>query len=171
MRRRNKGRPIKAAMQAAGLDIPHLVEATRQADPDGQGLSRAYIGFLVSTGKSGRDECSDRAAGLLAEALSAPMEDLFDTGAPLSVAAESTSTPRMQIMTSDSSPLPTQLMTSKQLVGFLQKSLSWLEKELRDPDFPVHYAGRSRRFNPHEVLEHQAEKRRAVRAARLAQAG
>jgi hypothetical protein len=149
-------------MAEAGLDIPHLVEATRRVDADGVGISRAYIGFLVGTGKSAREECSDRAAELLALALDKPVDRLFAIGTPLSVVAESTSTPRVQIMTSDSPPaLPPQLMTSKQLCAFLQKSASWLEKELKDCNFPVHWAGRSRRFIPTEVLAYQADKRKA----------
>jgi|GEM_PF-2867556 len=166
MRRLDKGKPIRAAIAAAGLDIPRLADATREVDPEGKGLSRSLIGFLVSTGRSAREECSDRAAGLLAEALDAPLERLFAIEAPLSVAAESTSTPRVQIMTSDSPPLPPQLMTSQQLAGFLQKSLSWLDKQVKsDPDFPVHYVGRSRRFDPREVLAYQARKHHARQAA------
>lgn len=164
MRRLNKGAPLRQAMAEAGLDIPRLVEATQRVDPEGNGLSRSLIGFIVGSGKSARDECSERAAELLALALGRPQGDLFDIETPFSVVAESTSTPRVQIMTSDSPQLPSQLMTSKQLAAFLQKSLSWLEKELKDPAFPVHWAGRSRRFNPAEVLDYQAKKR----AARLA---
>lgn len=168
MRRLNKGANLRAAMHDAGLDIPRLVEATQRVDPDGAGLSRSLIGFIVGGGKSAREECSDRAAEILAAALGTPMEDLFVVDAASSVAHESTSTPRAQTMTSDSLPLPPQLMTSSQLCFFLQKSLSWLEKELRDPDFPVHWAGRSRRFIPAEVLDYQAKKRAARRLAQTA---
>jgi hypothetical protein len=57
-------------------------------------------------------------------------------------------------------------MTSKQLAKWLQKSLSWLEKEVKDPDFPVHYVGRSRRYDPREVLDYQAQKRRRTQLAK-----
>lgn len=167
MRRLNKGAALRQAMADAGLDIPRLVEATQQVDPQGNGLSRAMIGFIVGRGKSAREECSDRAADLLARALHTPLEDLFAVEASSSVAHESTSTPRVQIMTSDSPSLPPQLLTSKQLAAFLQKSLSWLEKEVKTPGFPVHYVGRSRRYDPNEVLDFQRHRR----AQRLAATG
>lgn len=165
MRRLNKGAPIRTAMSEAGLDIPRLVEATRKVDPTGAGLSRAYIGFITGAGASAREECSDRAGELLSQALDKPVEDLFATEPPCSAVVESTSTPRVQIMTSDPTAPPAPLLTSKELCAWLRKSPSWLEREIKtDPTFPVHYAGRSRRFVHTEVLDHQAKKR----AARLA---
>ena len=167
MRRLNKGAGLRSAMSAAGLDIPHLVEATRAVDPAGKGVSRAAIGFLVSQGKSARESCSDRSAELLATALGAPLEDLFvvEESTPSAV-GESTSTPGEQNPMSDAPPLPAPLLTSAQLRDFLQKSASWLEKEIAtDPEFPVHYVGRSRRFDHAEVLDHLAAKRRAHLAA------
>jgi hypothetical protein len=66
----------------------------------------------------------------------------------------------------DAPPLPDPLLTSAQLRTFLQKSASWLEKELAtDPEFPVHYVGRSRRFDHAEVLAHMARRRREHLAA------
>jgi hypothetical protein len=171
MRRLNKGAELRRAMADAGLDIAHLAEATQQVDPTGVGLSRSLIGFIVGRGKSARDECSDRAAELLALALGRPQEDLFDTESPSSVVGESTSTPRVQILMSDSPPLPVQLMTSLQLSDFLQKSASWLEKQVQtDPEFPVKYVGRSRRFDPAEVLAYTHKRGEERRAARLAKA-
>lgn len=173
MRRLNKGAELRSAMTDAGLDIPRLVEATRRVDPEGNGLSRAAIGFLVSRGKSARETCSSHAADLLAEALGVPLGDLFVVEeSALSAVGESTSTPGVQnVMSEASPPLPARLLTSAQLCAFLQKSASWLEKEIAtDREFPVHYVGRSRRFDQAEVLTHQAEKRRA-RLAALAATG
>jgi hypothetical protein len=166
MQRLNKGAGLRSAMAAAGLDIPHLVEATRAVDPAGQGVSRAAIGFLVSRGKSARETTSDRAAALLAEALDVPLGDLFVIEeSALSAVGESTSTPGVQ-NPMDAPPLPDPLLTSAQLRTFLQKSASWLEKEIAtDPEFPVHWIGRSRRFDTAEVLAHMATRRRAHLAA------
>ena len=65
MRRLDKGAPLRAAMKAAGLDIPRLAAKTKDVDPTGEGLSRAMVGFIVGSGKTAREECSDRAAELL----------------------------------------------------------------------------------------------------------
>jgi hypothetical protein len=166
MQRLNKGEQLRSAMSAAGLDIPRLVEVTRAVDPTGRGVSRAAIGFLVSQGRSARETCSDRAAELLAQALGAPVEDLFVVEeSALSAVGESTSTPGVQ-NTMDAPPLPAPLLTTAQLRNFLQKSPSWLEKQIAtDPEFPVHYAGRSRRFDVTEVLAHLARRRREHLAA------
>ena len=52
------------------------------------------------------------------------------------------------------STLPDQLMTQAELCKWLQKSSSWIDKKIQDGELPVHYVGRSRRFDPAEVLRH-----------------
>lgn len=75
--RRDGGRPIRAAMDAAGLSGPDLAQATRTVDPAGKGVSPALIGFLTSTGRSARDRCRIWSGWLIAEALRKPVQDLF----------------------------------------------------------------------------------------------
>lgn len=160
MRRLDKGAPIRDAIRAAGLDIPRLAAKTQQIDPGGDGLSKAYIGFIVGRGKTARDECSDRAAELIAKALDVPLSLLFEAGP--SMPTESTSTPRSQTRGSRKS-LPVQLMNQRELADFLRKSMSWIDQQIKDhDDWPVHYAGRSRRFDPYEVLAYLGERRKAA---------
>lgn len=77
MHRLHDGQPIRNAMREAGLSIPKLAAKTREIDEEGKGLSPALIGFAVSTGSSAREEISDRAAQLMADALGTPVHDLF----------------------------------------------------------------------------------------------
>lgn len=156
MRRLDRGAPLRTAMRAAGLDIPRLAARTKEVDPEGKGLSVAYIGFLVGEGRSAREDCSDRAARLLSRAVDRPLDNLFDTGS--SMPEESTSTRVPQINRS----LPERLMDQPELARFLKKSRSWVDQQIQsDPDWPVHYAGRSRRFDPIEVLDYLDKKRAA----------
>ena len=158
MRRLDKGARLRAAMEAAELDIPRLAAKTKDADPEGKGLSRAAVGFIVGRGKSAREECSDRAAGLIAAALSKEVEDLFEN--PVVMLLESTSTRRSQTGLQRKKPeLPERLMDQAELSRFLRKSMSWIDKQIQDwarehdDDWPgLIYVGRSRRFDPHEVL-------------------
>lgn len=71
------GRPIRIAIQRAGLSIPKLAERTKEIDPEGKGLSQALIGFYTSTGASGRETASDRTVTLMAAGLNSPTEELF----------------------------------------------------------------------------------------------
>ncbi len=146
MRRRNSGAPLRAAIQAAGLTIPRLAEATRKADPDGVGISRATVGFLVSTGKSAREECSDRSAELISSALNMPLTDLF--WGELSVVVDSIPRDEMQTTTPGLEPL----MTAKELLLYLRKSENWLDLEIRSGRIKPIYVGRSRRFDRSRVL-------------------
>ncbi|MFG2963530.1 hypothetical protein ACGFZS_09600 [Streptomyces sp. NPDC048288] len=156
MRRLEQGAPLRAAMKAAGLDIGRLAAKTKEADPDRTGLSRALVGFIVGTGKTAREDCSDHAAGLIAAALDKPVKDLFE-GQPLFFDEGSTSTRRSQIKPRRTA-LPEQLMDQRELARFLRKSPSWIDKQItaakeRDELWPgLIYVGHSRRFNPHEVL-------------------
>lgn len=77
MYRRDGGRPIRTAIQRAGLSIPKLAARTKEIDPEGKGISQALIGFAVSEGVSGREPVSDHAAHLMAAGLDAPLEELF----------------------------------------------------------------------------------------------
>lgn len=77
LHRRDHGRPIRDAMEAAGLSGPALAVATRQADPDGRGVSPAVIGFMTGRLRSARERFTIRTAWLVAVALDKPLQDLF----------------------------------------------------------------------------------------------
>ena len=78
MRRVDNGRPLREAMERAGLSIPQLAAITKEIDPDGRGVSQSLIGFYTSTGRSGREQASDRAAGLMVAALESAGVDVKD---------------------------------------------------------------------------------------------
>jgi hypothetical protein len=81
LHRKDDGKPLRAAMKAAGLSIPGLAKATREVDPDGKGVSAATVGRLVGQGKTARERCELDTAWFVAEALhketNAPLQDLF----------------------------------------------------------------------------------------------
>ena len=156
MRRRDNGTPIRTAMKHAGLDIKGLAAATRQVDPEGRGLAKSAIGYMVGTGKSARDEHSDRAALLVAEALAVPVSRLFHE--PVQpTATESTSSRRMQIEMTDPAPLEP-LVDVRGLNQVIGKSETWVWRQRRaypmthETPFPVHYVGRTPKYRPSEVL-------------------
>ena len=157
MRRLDKGAPLRAAMKAAELDIPRLAAKTKDVDPTGEGLSRAMVGFIVGSGKTAREECSDRAAELIATALDRELGTLF--ASTVFTLRESTSTRRSQTGERRKQELPEQLMDQKELARFLRKSLSWSDKQIQDAKergeiWPgLIYVGSSRRFDPHAVLD------------------
>lgn len=157
MRRLDKGAPLRAAMKAAELDIPRLAAKTKDVDPTGEGLSRAMVGFIVGSGKTAREECSDRAAELIATALDRELGTLF--ASTVFTLRESTSTRRSQTGERRKQELPEQLMDQKELARFLRKSLSWIDKQIQDAKergeiWPgLIYVGSSRRFDPHAVLD------------------
>ncbi|MEU3598814.1 hypothetical protein ABZ714_08800 [Streptomyces sp. NPDC006798] len=152
MRRLDSGAPIRAAMRDVGLTIPSLAARTAEIDPDG--LSAAYVGFIAGAGKTARDECSDRAARLIAAALDRPVLDLFEEPEP--IPKRSTSTRRSSIFRA-----PEHLMTQKELAKYLRKSTSWIDKQIQDAKdrgtiWPgLLYVGESRRFDPARVLAAQ----------------
>lgn len=82
MHRSDNGRPIRDAMNEAGLSIERLAEETKKADPAGYGIKPATIGHMVSTGTSGRERFEDRSCDLVARALGKPVAELFDTKTP-----------------------------------------------------------------------------------------
>ncbi|MEU0199177.1 MULTISPECIES: hypothetical protein [unclassified Streptomyces] len=156
MRRLDKGAPLRAAMKAAELDIPRLAAKTKDVDPIGKGLSAAYVGFIAGKGKTAREECSDRAARLIASALGREVADLFE--ASVFLTSESTSTRRSQIERRKPE-LPERLMDQAELSQFLRKSRSWIDKQIQEAKergeiWPgLIYVGSSRRFDPHAVLD------------------
>ncbi|WP_168087020.1 XRE family transcriptional regulator [Streptomyces bohaiensis] len=77
LHRLDHGRPLRRAMEAAGLTGPDLAKRTREVDPEGRGVSPAVVGFLTSTGRSGRDRCRIRTAWLIATGVNAPLQELF----------------------------------------------------------------------------------------------
>ena len=77
MHRLDNGQPIRDAIKQAGLSIERLAEKTKHVDPAGYGISQSAIGHMVSTGPSGRDSFSRRAADLVARALERPVQELF----------------------------------------------------------------------------------------------
>ncbi|MFJ2292154.1 hypothetical protein ACIOG7_10640 [Streptomyces sp. NPDC087894] len=171
MRRLDRGAPLRAAMKAAGLDIPHLAARTKELDPDGKGLSPAYVGFIVGSGKTAREETSERAAGLIAKALNQEVGDLFED--VVLTLVESTSTRRPKTAVSGKSgpaPLPEQLLDQRELSAFLRKSMSWIDGQIKDAKeagrtWPgLHYVGRSRRFDPLAVLAGMREQREQISA-------
>jgi len=167
MRRLEKGAPLRAAMEAAQLDLSRLAARTKDVDPTGEGLSRAYIGFIAGNGRTAREECSDRAAELIATALDKKVEELFVE--PVFTLTESTSTRRPKTGEQRKSELlPERLMDQRELAQFLRKSLSWIDKQVRDSKeqgeiWPgLIYVGSSRRFDPHAVLDAMRKQRTAA---------
>lgn len=81
LRRKDDGRPIRAAMERAGLSGPELAQATKEVDPTGKGVSPATVGRIAGQGKTARERCELETAWFVAEALhrrtNAPLQDLF----------------------------------------------------------------------------------------------
>lgn len=161
MRRRDHGTPIRTAMKHAGLDIKALAAKTAEVDPEGRGLAKSAIGYMVGTGQSAREKHSDRAAILVAEALAVPVDRLFIQDAP-SMASESASTSRLQIEMPSNAPLEP-LVDVKALNAVIGKSETWVWRQRRAypishaTPFPVHYVGRSPKYRVSEVLAWNAQ--------------
>jgi predicted DNA-binding transcriptional regulator AlpA len=157
-------------MSTAGLSIPRLAAETKRIDPEG-GLSPALVGFVVGSGISAREECSDRAAHLIAEALGAPVDSLFETDHVVT-ATESTSTERASVDMTRTATAPApieQMITVRELAQAIKKSRAWIYLQIRDRDtngFPVEYAGNAPRFVFSEVRAWMRAD--AIRAGRLA---
>jgi hypothetical protein len=135
-------------MSNAGLTITGLADATRAADPDGKGVSRAALGFLIAQGASAREQINDRAAQLVAAALRKPERALFDADT-LAMPQKSTSTRGSRHTMLIEPEAMVDLITLAQLI---KRSPSWIYQQIREypagsgRPFPVHYAGRSPRF-------------------------
>lgn len=167
MRRLDKGAPLRAAIRAAGLDIPHLAARTKELDPTGKGLSPAYVGFIVGSGKTAREETSDRAAGLIAQALDQEVDAFFETVFLTLNESTSTRVPRTEASRKSApSDLPERLLDQRELAGFLRKSMSWIDRQIKDdPHWPgLIYVGRSRRFDPRAVLAAMRQHREQIPA-------
>jgi hypothetical protein len=76
--RKHEGQPLRDAMRAAGMSGPKLAAATKTVDPTGRGISPAIVGRLTGQGKTAREKCRGRTAGLISAALLLPVEVLFD---------------------------------------------------------------------------------------------
>lgn len=166
MRRLDKGAPLRAAMKAAELDIPRLAAKTREIDPEGKGISKSLVGFIVGSGKkTAREDCSDRAAELISAVLGQEVTDFFEP--VVFTLGESTST-RKSWTGEARKPLPAQLMDQRELAKFLRKSPSWIDAQIADAKdrgelWPgLIYVGRSRRFDPHAVLDAMRKQRTAA---------
>lgn len=150
-RLKDDGRPLREAKKRAGLTIPQLAEATRAADPEGHGVSQAYIGFLLGKGKSARDHCGDWAAQLLATALSADVEELFIGDLPVTRMPTTTTTTVERSKDMESGPLLEPKLSQKQIQDWLGKSRWWVDQMIANHGMPVEYVRgtgrrRSRRF-------------------------
>ncbi|GGV69057.1 hypothetical protein GCM10010294_25450 [Streptomyces griseoloalbus] len=81
LHRKRDGKPLRDAMERAGLSGPELAEATKEVDPTGKGVSPATVGRITGQGETARDRCEWTTAWLVAEALhrrtNAPLQDLF----------------------------------------------------------------------------------------------
>lgn len=81
LERKAEGKPLRDAMEAAGLSGPELAEATKEVDPTGKGVSPATVGRLTGRGTTARNRCEWTTAWFVAEALhrrtNAPLQDLF----------------------------------------------------------------------------------------------
>lgn len=159
MIRRDNGRPIREAMDRAGIDIKGLAAMTRQYDPDGRGISKTLVGYAVATGKTGRDEFSPRASSLISDALNAPLEHFFEhdeaIGMPSEYASSSASGTELQML---SPPSVEPLLSNRELAVALKRSVSWIYRQLREyprthpHPFPYHPVGSGKRFRLSDVL-------------------
>jgi len=119
---------------------PQLAEATKAIDPDGIGVSPAYIGFLTGApGKrSTRETCGPATASLIARALDQDIQEFF-TGTPSSSSmpmATTTTAESSNAMETTTSP-PEPLMTQEELMTWLGVSPWWVNEMLAKHGLPV----------------------------------
>ncbi|HEX5567424.1 MAG TPA: XRE family transcriptional regulator [Streptomyces sp.] len=86
--RKDSGHPIRKAMKAARMSAPRVAEATRHVDPNGKGVSEVTVHQIAGSGETARDRCRLRTAWWIAEALDAPLQDLFSMTPPVTVTEE-----------------------------------------------------------------------------------
>lgn len=149
MKRRDGGKPLRSAMAEAGLSIPALARATVGVDPDDRGISQTSVGQMVSSGKSGREHFSHRAALLVSEALGRPLAELF--------AAEGSTSTRTTSSATVVVDMHEPMITRKRLADLLGKSPSWVDdmrRQYRDTEtpFPTEWVGGTPRFFYTKVL-------------------
>lgn len=82
--RRVSGAAIRDAMNRQDIGLKKLAALTREADPDGRGISWELISFLASDAWWGRDTTTLDTARLIATALGEPEESLFTREAVVS---------------------------------------------------------------------------------------
>ncbi len=158
MLRRDSGTPIRTAMNRAGLDIKALAAKTREVDPEGRGISKTLIGYALTSGKTAREEFSERASILISTALDEPLGRLFhleDSGTSSESASASPSRLRDEMT---SGPPLEPLLDTEGLAKALTKSPSWVYRQRREhprgsaKPFPFHMVGYSPRYRMSEVL-------------------
>jgi predicted DNA-binding transcriptional regulator AlpA len=158
MLRRDSGAPIRTAMNRAGLDIKALAARTREVDPEGRGISKSLVGYAVSSGRTAREEFSERASVLISTALDEPLGQLFhaeDSSTSSESASASTSRLREEMT---SGPPIEPLLDTKGLAKAIKKSPTWIYHRRREHPrgaenpFPLHMIGHSPRFRLSEVL-------------------
>lgn len=76
--RKDHGTPIRTAMERRGLTGAKLAKATKKADATGRGISLATVSKVTGRGETAVEHCRLRTAWLIATALNAPLQDLFD---------------------------------------------------------------------------------------------
>lgn len=76
--RKDHGTPIRTAMERRGLTGEKLAKATKKVDVKGRGISLATVSKITGRGGTSVDTCRLRTAWLIATALRAPLQDLFD---------------------------------------------------------------------------------------------
>lgn len=176
MDRLSDGEPLRRVMRAQGINIPRLVDLTRDIDPDERGVSLAVIGALTSNGPSARAGCHPRTAYLISKALRQPIERLFEIP-DIEVFGMPSRTTKGAVHSAVSSTRPTitEIVEKRPWVdvheiaenhGFdVQTIYQWVKT---DPDFPYLRIGRGKRkilrFDPAAVdayLRTQAERNAA----------
>ncbi|MEW2636552.1 XRE family transcriptional regulator [Streptomyces sp. NPDC048389] len=76
--RKGEGKPLRAAMQRAGMSALALAAATKRVDVRGQGIGPTTAYKLAGAGEKGVDICRLRTAWLVATVLREPLQELFD---------------------------------------------------------------------------------------------
>lgn len=76
--RKDHGTPIRAAMERRGMTGEKLAKATKKVDVKGRGISLATVSKITGRGETSVDVCRLRTAWLIASALRAPLQELFD---------------------------------------------------------------------------------------------
>ena len=77
-RRIDHGEPLRKAMFTQGTGLKALALRTRQADPEGRGISFQLAGFLATRQAWARETTSTRTAELIEAALGADPGTLFE---------------------------------------------------------------------------------------------
>lgn len=169
MERLDNGRPLREALRTRGLSLARVAELTRDADPEGRGVAVATLGFLVATGSSARETCTERVAHLIAEALDMAPEMLFSSPDIQSFGMPGLSTDRGTQSTKAGSGMPDLAdvawnhVSAQRMADILQMHVRTLHEHTKaDPDFPHLKAGRKYKYHPATVLAYLAAKSRAA---------